>query len=138
MSLLYDSDYAIIEDCGLEIEEDEANRFLIFKNFPLKVGLYAYNGESLTQAEILIVLPSNYNTSGNDMMWTHPELKRADGKEIPAAFGFGKGDARFHNEKEYCRWSRHFEDSSWRPKVDNVQKIIDRIEWALAKPDAKK
>jgi hypothetical protein len=139
MSLLLDEDYKIILDSGLEIEEFEAQRFVIFKNFPLPDGLYSYNGNVLTHAEILVQIPSNYNATGIDMLWTHPELKRTDGTAIPAAVGFGGGDPRNHAGQEYCRWSRHWSrDGDWLPKVDNVAKIISRISWALHNPDAVK
>jgi len=138
MSLLLDEDYEILKNAGLDYEEDENSRFLILKNFPLKENLYSYADEKLSDVEILIIIPANYNTSGNNMLWTHPELKRTDAKAIPAAFGFGQIDARQHNGKEYCRWSRHYKPDSWKAKVDNIQKILDRIEWALSNPDATK
>lgn len=138
MALLFDEDYEILKNSGIEYEEAEVQRFLILKNFPLELGLYSYNDEFLESAEILIVIPPNYNTAGNDMLWTYPELKRTDRTPIPAAFGFGQGDSRQYNDKEYCRWSRHFPANSWRPKIDNIQKILDRVEWVLRNPDAKK
>tara|TARA_R110002167_G_scaffold88_4_gene610 strand:+ start:3303 stop:3722 length:420 start_codon:yes stop_codon:yes gene_type:complete len=138
MSLLLVEDYEILEKAGLDYEEVEGSRFLILKNFPLKEDLYSFAGEKLEYAQILVVIPPNYNTSGNNMLWTYPELKRTDGKVIPAAFGFGQSDARHHNGKEYCRWSRHYKPDSWKAKVDNIQKILDRIEWALSNPDASK
>ncbi|MFH6956477.1 E2/UBC family protein [Flavobacterium aquidurense] len=138
MSLLFDEDYEILNDSGLVYEEDEVNRYLIIKNYPLQKLLYHYNDQELESAEILVVIPPNYNAGGNDMFWTYPPLKRIDGIGIPAAFDFGGGDARFHQGKEYCRWSRHYENSSWIPKTDNIQKILGRIEWALKNPDSQK
>ncbi len=138
MSLLLVEDYEILEKAGLDYEEVEGSRFLILKNFPLKENLYSFAGENLEYTEVLIVIPANYNTSGNNMLWTYPELKRTDGKAIPQAFGFGQIDPRHHNGKEYCRWSRHYKPDSWKSKVDNIQKILDRIEWALSNPDASK
>lgn len=138
MALLFDEDYQIIKESGLEYEEDESQRFLLIKNFPLTPGLYVHSGAALEQVEILWVVPSDYNTSGGDMFWVHPALSRADGKEIPAAFGFGGGDARHFNGKEYCRWSRHWNAPTWKPKVDNIQKVLGRIEWALRNPDAQR
>jgi len=136
MALLFDEDYNILRKCGTDYEEDEVNRFLIIKNFPLKVGLYVHADKPINQVEVLYMIPPDYNTSGGDMLWVHPALTRADGKTIPQAFGFGGGDSRSFNGKEYCRWSRHFKPGSWKPKVDNIQKILDRIEWALRKPNA--
>jgi hypothetical protein len=137
MSLLFDEDYKILKESGLEFEEDGGQRFLVIKNFPLPPALYNHNGVLLDQVEILWIVPPNYNTSGGDMFWVHPALARADGKLIPNVAGFGGGDPRHYNGKEYCRWSRHWPAESWKPKVDNIQKVLDRIEWALKKPDTK-
>jgi Prokaryotic E2 family E len=138
MALLFDEDYKILRESGLEYEEDEAHRFLIIKNFPLPSGLYVYDGSLLNQVEVLWIVPINYNTSGGDMFWVHPALVRADGRPIPAAAIFGGGDARHLKDKEYCRWSRHWPAGSWKSKVDNIQKVVDRIDWAFRTPDANK
>lgn len=138
MSLLFDEDYEILNDSGLDIEEDEINRYLIIKNYPLQKSFYHYNGQVFESVEVLILIPSNYNTCGNDMFWTYPPLSRIDGLPIPAVLGIGGGDSRFYQEKEYCRWSRHYDSSSWAPKEDNIQKILGRIEWSLKNPNSQK
>jgi hypothetical protein len=138
MALLFDEDYQILEKSGLGYEEDEVQRFLLIKNFPLAPNLYTHSGVTLKLVDVLWIVPSDYNTSGGDMFWVNPALSRADGKVIPAVFGFGGGDARHFKGKEYCRWSRHWNNASWKPKTDNIQKVLDRIEWALKNPDAKR
>lgn len=136
MALLFDEDYELLRNVGLNYEESEAERFLVIKNFPLSHGLYVNGGVPLEQVEVLWVVPPDYNMSGGDMFWVHPPLTRADGKTIPCAFGYGGGDARYFDGREYCRWSRHWNAVTWKPKVDNIQKVLDRIEWALKRPDA--
>lgn len=131
MSLLFDDDYKILNDSGLQFEEDIPNRFLIIRNYPLEEGLFTSGDKPLLELEVLVEIPANYNMSGGDMFWTNPSPLRTDGKQIPALMKIGEGDARFFKGKEYCRWSRHFTAESWAPKVDNVQKILGRIEWAL-------
>jgi hypothetical protein len=138
MALLFDEDYEILEDSGLVYEEDETNRYLIIKNYPLQKSFYHFNNQELETVEILVVIPSNYNTSGNDMFWTYPPLKRIDNVAIPAAFEFGGGDAKYYQQKEYCRWSRHYDSASWTPKTDNIQKILSRIEWSIKNPSSQK
>lgn len=138
MQLLFDEDYETLQNSGLIYEEDELNRFLVIKNYPLNSVLYIFNDLPINEVEVLVVIPANYNTSGTDMFWTHPFLRRVDAKPIPNIMEFGGEDARFFNGKEYCRWSRHYTADSWSPKVDNIQKILSRIEWALKKPDAQK
>lgn len=136
MALLFDGDYEVLDKSGLEYEESEADRFLVIKNFPLSAGLYVHGSDVLNSAEVLWVVPPDYNMSGGDMFWVYPALSRADGKAIPCAFGFGGGDPRHYNGKEYCRWSRHWDAATWKSKVDNIQKVLGRIEWALKNPDA--
>lgn len=139
MSLLFDEDYQTLNESGLEYEEDEEKRFLVINNFPLAKDLYVHAGKPLEQTEVIWIVPSDYNTSGGDMFWVHPALERADGKPIPNVAGFGGGDPRYFKEKEYCRWSRHWsKPGSWKPKVDKIQKVLGRIDWALRKPDANK
>lgn len=143
MPLLFDEDYATIKDWGLEYEEDEKARFLVIKNFPAPVNIYVsrdVEGKEVKveNVEVLWLIPSDYNTSGGDMFWFHPAITRKDGQSIPGAAGFGGGDSRFHNGKEYCRWSRHFAGNTWTPKVDNILKVLSRIEWVLKNPDTKR
>lgn len=143
MALLFDEDYKILQESGLKYSEvEEPNkRFLIVHNYPLPEGLYVHqNGDeksALTVAEVLVVIPNNYNTSGIDMIWTYPRLLRSDERPIPASSDVGGDDPRHVGTKEYCRWSRHWPEGSWHPKTDNVQKILSRIEWALQNPDTK-
>lgn len=136
MKLLFDEDYKILDDAGLLYEEDCGNRYLIIKNFPLAEELYVYNNKPIEEVEVLVIIPANYNTAGINMFWTHPELKRADGSEIPAAQVFGGQWSKTFDSREFCRWSRHWPTGSWTPKKDNVQKILDRLEWAFRNPKA--
>jgi len=137
MALLFDEDYDYLRSCNLEFGEDEAARLLVIKNYELPKNVYKTSeGQHLEHAEILVVIPHDYNTSGIDMLWTHPLLLRIDGKPIPATSPVGGGDPRYFNGKEYCRWSRHWKPESWTPKEDNIVKILGRIEWALQNPDA--
>lgn len=137
MPLLFDEDYAFLKSTGLEYEEDEAKRFLILRNYPLTKGLYIAGGKPVEAVNVLSIIPSNYNTQGCDMFWVHPQLARADGKDIPNIGGPDPNqDSRTHNGVVYCRWSRHWNKKPWRAKQDNIQTILSRIEWALRNPDA--
>jgi hypothetical protein len=139
MALLFDDDYHFLKETGLEYEEDEDNRFLILKNFPLAEGLYVADSKPVNAVTLLNIIPPNYNTAGSDMFWVYPQLARADGNAIPQINGPGpNGDSRVHKGIEYCRWSRHWNKKPWKPKVDNIQTILSRLEWALKNPDADK
>ncbi len=133
MPLLFDDDYVKLKDRGLSYEESEQQRFFIFTQYPLLAGFY-----TVAACDVLVVVPSNYNQAGNDMLWTFPRLYRADGKQIPAVNDPGGGDNRFWKEREFCRWSRHWNPPChgiWRPGKDDIISIYRRIDWALRNPD---
>lgn len=134
MPLLLDDDYHKLNELGISYVEDKGQRFLIFKNYPLPSGLYKNN-----QCDVLVMIPANYNQGGNDMFWTHPRLLRMDGKPIPQTNEYGGGDNRSFEGRDFCRWSRHWNQGSsyWRSGEDDVVTIQRRIEWALRNPDAK-
>lgn len=133
MPLLFDEDYSKLNDHGYGYEESEPQRFFIFTQFQLPLNLY-----TVSNCDVLVVIPANYNQDGNDMFWTNPRLIRSDGKPIPATMDHGGGDSRILNEREFCRWSRHWPAGNgvWRPGKDNIISIYRRIEWALRHPDA--
>lgn len=137
MPLLFDEDYEVLKEAGLEYEEDEPNRFLAIKNFPLQKGMYVSGGSAVDAVAVLSIIPPNYNTAGCDMFWVHPPLARSDGKTIPAVSGPNQ-DSRMFGGVEFMRWSRHWNTRPWKAKVDKVQTILDRLEWALKNPDADK
>ncbi|BAV50295.1 Uncharacterized protein MLTONO_5393 [Mesorhizobium loti] len=139
MPLLFDSDYEILRKAGVDFEEEDGAHFLIFKNFPLPKDIYLADGKPADAVDVLYVIPQNYNTSGGDMFWVHPRLHRADGKPIPNTGGPGPNeDSRTHEGTVFCRWSRHWHKNPWKPKVDDVQTIMDRISWAFKYPDARR
>lgn len=133
MPLLLDEDYSDLKDRGLSYEESEQQRFFIFTQHQLLPGLY-----TVQTCDVLVVIPANYNQDGNDMFWTFPRLYRSDGKQIPATLDPGGGDNRIWRDREFCRWSRHWQSGqgAWRPGKDNIISIYRRIDWALRKPDA--
>jgi hypothetical protein len=137
MPLLFNSDYAYLKEIGRNYVEDEGSRFLILKDFPLPEGVYKSGEIPCSVVDVLYIVPPNYNTEGGDMFWVNCRLARVDGQAIPNISGPGE-DSRIHGGIEYLRWSRHWNNKPWRPKVDNVQKIIDRLTWAFANPDAKR
>lgn len=131
--MLLDEDYEYLRDIAQEVEEDADRRFVIFKNFPLPAGIYEAAGVPALAVDVLIELPSVYNNSGPDMFWTDPYLTLAGGAPIKAA---GQGaDIRNHDGRRFERWSRHWGKVGWKPRIDNVSTIVDRINWAFMHPD---
>lgn len=133
MPLLFDDDYIALQERGFSYVEDEQHRFFIFKDYPLPAGFY-----SVEICDVLVVIPTNYNQDGNDMLWTNPRLHRSDGNIIPNTQNLGEGDNRNFQGVEYCRWSRHWQPGTpgaWRPGRDDIVSIQRRIEWAFRNPD---
>lgn len=133
MALLLDEDYQKLDEIGVSYAEEDGQRFLVFKNYPLPDGLYKQ-----ADCDVLVVIPTNYNQAGNDMLWTKPRLTRMDGKPIPKTNEYGGSDSRLFEGQEFCRWSRHWNSGSsrWRSGEDDITTIQRRIEWALRHPDA--
>lgn len=133
MPLLFDTDYAKLLERNLTYTESECDRFFVFTNFVLPVGVY-----DAAHCDVLVVIPPNYNQDGNDMFWTYPYLRRTNGVPIPAVMPPGGGDSRSLNGREYCRWSRHWNPQGkrvWRPGHDDIISIYRRIDWSLNHPD---
>lgn len=137
MALLFESDYQFLTANGLQTMEDEEQRFLIFKDFRLPGGMYQSGGQPVSAVDVLYIIPPNYNTEGGDMFWVSCRLERVDGVAIPNISGPGE-DSRTHQGVEYLRWSRHWHNRPWQPKVDDIQKIVDRLTWAFQVPDAQR
>ena len=133
MALLLDADYERLRDAAVAFEESEAQRFIVFLGVRPQGPKY-----SVDTCDVLVVIPPNYPQAGNDMLWTSPELVRADGKAIPQVLRPGGGDNRVWNGREFCRWSRHWEPAStgaWRPGKDDIISIYRRVLWSLEHPD---
>lgn len=133
MPLLLGEDYKELDAQGFSYTEDEAQRFLVLLDYKLPKGIYDHE-----VCDVLVVIPSNYPQAGNDMLWTNPRLSRLDGKPIPKTNNVGGGDNRIFRGKEFCRWSRHWNQgkSLWRPGTDGMETILRRIDWAFRRPNA--
>jgi hypothetical protein len=133
MGLLTQSDYEELKRMNVVFREIEAQRFLIFTEFPLPSGTF-----SVSCCEILVVIPPAYPSQGNDMFWTWPRIERLDGKiipgTIPAEIPEGNRDTRTVDGKVFERWSRHWNvgQQVWRAGRDNVVSIINRLSYVLS------
>ncbi|HHC6614289.1 TPA: E2/UBC family protein [Vibrio parahaemolyticus] len=134
MPLFLDEDYIALKERSVSYIEDVTQRFFVIQDYKLPEGVYRQEF-----CDVLVVIPKNYPQAGNDMFWTNPRLVRSDGKVIPQTNNEGAGDNRRYNEKEFCRWSRHWNrgPSIWQPGKDNVVTILRRLDWAFRRPDAR-
>ena len=134
MGLLTDEDYEILSDKGVEFEEDQGHRFLVFSNFLLPFGLY-----TVEECTVLVVIPKNYPDAGIDCLWFKPYLSRSDGQAIPKASNLGMGENHKYNGEEFCRWSRHWNGgNTWKKGESNINTVLHWVQWALQNPDADK
>jgi hypothetical protein len=131
MPLLFEDDYEYLKSTGLKYDEYADQRFLVIRAYPVPEGKYMFEGQPVRTVDVLSIIPPNYNTEGCDMFWVHPAISRADGKPIPAT----GGDDRVFDNTTFVRWSRHWPADRWRPKVDTIETILSRIDWALHNPD---
>jgi Prokaryotic E2 family E/Multiubiquitin len=132
VQLLLDEDYVALSERGLVWEEDAQKRFLIFRRYPLPAGVF-----TVTEVDVLVQIPANYPRDGNDMLWVSPRLDRTDGKQVPAQSERGSDSNLHHGGVEFCRWSRHWQETHnrWRDGVDDALTIVRRLDWAFAHPD---
>lgn len=135
MAVLTDEDYSELSRMSMDFTEDEGQRFLVFRNFQLKTGLY-----QVDSCEVLVVIPPTYPAAGNDMLWTYPRLQCLDGREIPGTIAMSnhesQRDVRHFDGKTYERWSRHWNSGNqvWRAGRDDISTIVNRITCVLNNP----
>ena len=91
---------------------------LVVEGSVLRVVLYGFPippGYLRSDADVYVRIESGYPDTQIDMVYVHPDLKRADGRAIPATC-FEAFDG-----KQWQRWSRHRTPANpWRPGVDNL------------------
>ena len=79
-------------------------------------------GLNITETDVLVRLPAGYPDIAPDMWWVAPDVRRADGSEIPAT-----------QVTEQClgrtwqRWSRHFQPGQWQSGVDGLESYLALI-----------
>ena len=90
---------------GWEQVEEGDKSGLIIRNYNLPPG---YTPE---MADLMLLIPAEYPTSGLDMFYFFPEVSRADG------FPIGALASETHFGVVWQRWSRHY---AWRPGEDSI------------------
>lgn len=124
MSFLPSGDRKYLEDKGIPHDEVEENgqRGLILQNLSLPSKRY-----DAPKADVLVLLPTNYNDAGPDMFYTEPWVKL-----VPENC-YAKAADQSHNfcGRSWQRWSRHSESQHWRPGIDGIRTVIQRVRAAL-------
>ena len=79
-------------------------------------------------ASMLIRLPGGYSDSAPDMFWTLPSVRLRSGAipdraDVPETYA----------GVTWQRWSRHFDQSKWRPGLDSLRTYYAAIQRELAR-----
>jgi hypothetical protein len=106
-------------------------RAILLPKFPFDGSLYSTTTGQLqpcSSCELLILIPQGYATTKLDSFYTYPRLKRADGADPDRATGeedmFGK---------KWQFWSRHLDDTKWRPGTDGLATFLLYVRAELRK-----
>lgn len=85
---------------------------LVIPNYQLPCG---YTPD---EAELMLLIPSDYPAAGIDMFYFFPDIMRTDRLPIGAL------NPEIHFSKQWQRWSRHY---AWRPGEDNIATHITYV-----------
>ena len=77
------------------------------------------------QPSLLIIVPAGYPNAKLDMFWTHPDVKRADGK-----WPTSSEHHQDYQGKSWQRWSRHI---NWRSGIDNLRTFMTSVQREIAR-----
>lgn len=110
-----------------ELIQEGNTKWLIFRSYKIPDG---YN---LEVADLAILIPPHYPTTGLDMMYFNPALTRKDGAVIGAL------SYQSIEGKRYQRWSRHRTAANkWNPNIHNIESHVDLMVRCLIAEFAKR
>lgn len=119
---LPDRDREYLQGKQILFEEvtEGGQRAVIFKDRPLPSEQY-----DAGRADVLVILPGNYDDAPPDMFYTLPWLKLRRTGQYPT-----KADVpQTFVSKSWQRWSRH--NNEWRAGIDGIWTVLQRIDTAL-------
>lgn len=124
--LLAQEDLAYLHQKGYQytVSQPDGLVHLVIKEYILP-SAYTPN-----RVELLLRLPPNFPMARPDMFWTFPHVRRA------ATGGYPQACETFdvtYQDRQWQRWSRHFDGKLWRPGVDNLKTYLGAIKWELQK-----
>jgi len=106
-------------DYTIEVTEASNEICLVFKDYPLPVGMW-----NKDRTDMLIIAQPVYPNSKLDMFWVAPGLTLSDGR-IPQG-----GDVReTHCGREWQRFSWHLQ--TWNPARDNLITYLEVVDHRL-------
>jgi hypothetical protein len=124
--LLSKEDLSYLEQKGYQytVTQTDGLIYVVIKQYTLPP---AYTP---TQVDLLLRLPPNFPVARPDMFWTFPHVRRvATGTYPQASETFDVN----YQDRNWQRWSRHFDARLWRPGVDNLKTYLGTIRRELQK-----
>ena len=106
-------------------------RGVIFPQFRLPRPLYIPTPNGLVGAEVCklyVEIPQGYAVTKLDSFYTAPRLKNSSGSDPNCA----TGEVAMYGET-WQFWSRHLENSDWRPGIDGLRTYLAYIVEELRK-----
>lgn len=138
MSFLPEEDQSYLEENGIAykpltetLPDGTERRAVLFPDFTFKGNLCSVqNGSSgsCDKCDLLVLIPNQYATTKLDSFYTLPRLKRPDGGDPQNA---NTETALFGKTWQF--WSRHLNDSDWRPGIDGLRTFMSYIRGELKK-----
>src|SRR5947209_4992521 len=111
------ADLKTLHERGLlcEITEDGQRIFLIFRDYPLPLGVY-----NVPKTDLLIFTTPHYPNAGFDMFWVSPELRLQNGGVPKSA-----DSIETYIGKTWRRFSYHpYNVRPWSPSEDSVISFV--------------
>lgn len=110
-----DEKYLAEKGYSWELQPDGGNLALIIKNYPVNENVF-----DRSRADLLIIIPAQYNNARLDMYYVDPPLKNKDGSYPQAADQFED-----HAGRRWQRFSRHLD--TWLPGIDTLAGFMSLI-----------
>lgn len=109
-----------------EIIDDGPRIFIVFKEYPLPLGIY-----NLERTDLMIFTTPLYPNAGCDMFWVNESLRLNDGR-IPK-----NGEAvENYMGRMWRRFSYHpYQEKPWDPSNDSVIRFMAYVDQRLGKGD---
>ncbi|AGK57043.1 hypothetical protein HYPDE_26813 [Hyphomicrobium denitrificans 1NES1] len=109
-----------------ELKDVGGQRGIVFPGLSFEGNLYCTNEQSqlvrCVSCDVLIRIPSGYATTKLDSFYTSPVLRRPDNSFPNCATG-----EETHFGRQWQFWSRHLDNSDWRPDIDGLHTFLNYV-----------
>lgn len=107
------------QDYDIEVSESSSEICIVFKNYPLPIGIW-----NRDKSDLLVITNAAYPNSKMDMFWVTPGLTLKDGRPPEAG-----NTQENHGGKDWQRFSWH--PGPWDPARDNLVTYLEVVNHRL-------